>query len=162
MSVPNKKQIEQLANQLMVNHLMVAVAESCTGGMLAQQLTAITGSSKWFECGFVTYSNVSKIRMLGVEANVLSEYGAVSAQVAEQMAVGVIANSDASISASITGIAGPSGGTDEKPIGTVFIGTARKHQKAKSVLHHFHGDRGSIREQATQAAIGQLLECLNG
>ena len=157
-----KALIGQLAENLLVNNLMVAVAESCTGGMLAQEFTALEASSKWFECGFVTYSNASKIRLLGVDANVLSKYGAVSSQVAEQMALGSLAHSAAKISASITGIAGPSGGTAKKPVGTVYIGTARAGQSAKSVLHQFHGDRQSIREQTVLAAITQLLEELNG
>ena len=151
-----------LANILLEKQFTVAVAESCTGGMLAEQFTALSGSSKWFECGFVTYSNTSKIRLLGVEAHVIDKHGAVSAQVAEQMALGVLNHSDADISVSITGLAGPSGGSAEKPVGTVYIGTARKHQDANSVLHHFNGDRQSIREQTTQAAIAQLREQLNG
>ncbi len=154
--------IERLAEQLTEKNITVAVAESCTGGMLAQEFTALNGSSKWFECGFVTYSNVSKIKMLGVEPHVLDEYGAVSSQVAEQMALGVLAHSDATISASITGIAGPSGGTAEKPVGTVYIGTAMTNQAAKTELHQFQGDRKSIREQTVQAAISQLMGELNG
>ena len=158
----NKDQIEQLANQLISNNSIVAIAESCTGGLLAQQFTALNGSSKWFECGFVTYSNASKIKMLGVQANVLNEYGAVSAEVAEQMALGVLANSNANLSASITGIAGPSGGTSEKPVGTVYIGVAYKDDSINSELHHFNGDRQSIRKQSVEAAIVQLLRRLNG
>ena len=158
----NKKQVEKLANILLEKQFTVAVAESCTGGMLAQQFTALSGSSKWFECGFVTYSNASKIRLLGVEANVIDKHGAVSAQVAEQMALGVLNHSDADISVSITGLAGPSGGTAEKPVGTVYIGTALLSEPANSALHHFNGDRQSIREQTTQAAIVQLWEQLNG
>ena len=158
----NKKQIEKLANTLLEKQFTLAVAESCTGGMLAQQFTALSGSSKWFECGFVTYSNASKIRLLGVEAHVIDKHGAVSAQVAEQMALGVLNHSDADISVSITGLAGPSGGTAEKPVGTVYIGTALKYEPANSSLHHFSGDRQSIREQTTQAAIAQLWEQLNG
>ena len=88
---PIETLIEQLAERLIEKNLTLAVAESCTGGMLAQQCTSLNGSSKWFECGFVTYSNASKIRLLGVQANVLDEYGAVSSQVAEQMATGAIA-----------------------------------------------------------------------
>ena len=157
-----KDQIEQLANQLIANNSTVAVAESCTGGLLAQQFTALSGSSKWFECGFVTYSNASKIKMLDVEANVLDKYGAVSAEVAKQMALGVLTHSNADLSASITGVAGPSGGTAEKPVGTVYIGTSMKDYSVQVVLHHFHGDRQSIREQSAQAAIKLLLERLNG
>ncbi len=134
------------------------MAESCTGGMLAQQCTSVPGSSIWFECGFVTYSNASKIRLLGVQANVLSEYGAVSSQVAELMALGSLEHSDATISVAITGVAGPGGGTDDKPVGTVYIATAQKGHVAHSKLHIFSGDRQSIREQSAQSAIEQLLE----
>ncbi len=157
-----KSFIKQLANQLIEKKLKVAVAESCTGGMLAQQFTSLSGSSKWFECGFVTYSNASKIRLLGVEADVLNEYGAVSAQVAEQMAIGVLEHSDADISASITGIAGPGGGTEGKPVGTVYIATAVKNeiknQPAKVGHHLFVGDHQAIREQTTDMAIAELIK----
>jgi nicotinamide-nucleotide amidase len=160
--VSKKSFIKQLANQLIEKKLKVAVAESCTGGMLAQQFTSLSGSSKWFECGFVTYSNASKIRLLGVEADVLNEYGAVSAQVAEQMAIGVLEHSDADISASITGIAGPGGGTEGKPVGTVYIATAVKNeiknQPAKVGHHLFVGDRQAIREQTTDMAIAELIK----
>ena len=171
--VSEKNLIKQLANQLIEKKLKVAVAESCTGGMLAQQFTSVSGSSKWFECGFVTYSNASKIRLLEVEANVLNEYGAVSEQVAEQMAIGVLKHSDADISAAITGIAGPGGGTDDKPVGTVYIATAIKNQANKQannqasyligeVIHHvFEGDRKAVRDQSASAAIVDLISRIN-
>lgn len=149
---------EQLAERLAEKNLTLALAESCTGGMLAQQCTSLNGSSKWFECGFVTYSNASKIRLLGVQANVLDEYGAVSSVVAEQMATGVLNHSGADISASITGIAGPDGGSESKPVGTVYIATAVKNQPAHAIHHLFQGDRQSIREQTTQIALMELLE----
>jgi len=159
---PIETLIEQLAERLIEKNLTLAVAESCTGGMLAQQCTSLNGSSKWFECGFVTYSNASKIRLLGVQANVLDEYGAVSSQVAEQMATGAIANSEANISASITGIAGPGGGSESKPVGAVYIATAVKNEvknhSANAIHHLFQGDRQSIREQTTQMAMVEILE----
>ncbi len=155
---PMETLIEQLAERLVEKNLTLAVAESCTGGMLAQQCTSLNGSSKWFECGFVTYSNASKIRLLGVQANVLDEVGAVSSQVAEQMATGVLAHSEANISASITGIAGPGGGGESKPVGSVYIATAVKNQPACVMYHLFQGDRQSIREQTTQMALVALLE----
>lgn len=160
--MPNKSYIDRLAKRLIEQELTLAVAESCTGGMLAQQCTALPGSSIWFECGFVTYSNASKIRLLGVQVNVLDEFGAVSPQVAERMALGALTHSDADISASITGIAGPGGGSELKPVGTVYLATALKGQMAKSTLHVFRGDRQSIREQSTQIAIEQLIERLDG
>jgi len=165
--IPNSKSpieilIQQLAEQLVEKNLTIAVAESCTGGMLAQWCTSLNGSSNWFECGFVTYSNVSKIRLLGVQANVLDEHGAVSPQIAEQMAVGALHHSDADVSASITGIAGPGGGSESKPVGTVFIATAVKNQPTTAVKYLFKGDRQSVREQSVHVAIEQLLKRLHG
>lgn len=150
--------IEQLAEKLIANKLKLAVAESCTGGMLAQLCTSLSGSSKWFECGIVAYSNASKIRLLEVEAEVINEHGAVSSQVAEQMALGVLSHSEADISASITGIAGPGGGTEDKPVGTVYIATVVKNQKAKAKIHLFAGDRQAIREQTTAMTVAELIE----
>jgi len=162
--------IKQLAEQLIDNNFRLAVAESCTGGMLAQQFTSLSGSSTWFECGFVTYSNASKIQLLEVKADVLDEFGAVSQQVAEQMALGVLSNCDADISASITGVAGPGGGSEEKPVGTVYIATAIKKgatkqanfQPVKAGWHLFEGDRQLVREQASHVAIIELINRLDG
>jgi len=158
--------IGKLAQHLMEKQLTLTLAESCTGGMLAQQCTSVSGSSKWFECGFVTYSNASKIRLLGVQAEVLDEYGAVSSQVAEQMARGALQKSDANLSIAITGIAGPDGGSEDKPLGTVFIATSLKdgvnNPSACAVKYLFKGDREPIRQQASSAAIEQILaEILN-
>lgn len=158
----NKHAIEELAQQLVEKKLMLAVAESCTGGMLAQHCTSLSGSSNWFECGLVTYSNASKIRLLGVQANVLYEHGAVSSQVAEQMAMGVLKHCDADISTSITGIAGPGGESELKPVGTVYIATAIKNQPVRVKHHLFQGDRQAIREQTTHTAIIELLSTLEG
>ena len=152
--------IGELAELLVSKNFKLAVAESCTGGMLAQQCTSRNGSTKWFECGFVTYSNASKIRLLGVQVNVLDEYGAVSSQVAEQMAMGVLSHSDADISASITGIAGPGGGTEIKPVGTVYIAIAVKNQAAKITHHLFRGNRKLIREQSMLMAVIKLMSQL--
>ncbi len=163
--MPNKiledRLVGRLAECLIKKELTLAVAESCTGGMLAQQCTSLPGSSKWLECGFVTYSNASKIRLLGVQAKVLGEHGAVSSQVAEMMALGVLEHSDANISVAITGIAGPGGGSELKPVGTVYIATAQQGQVVKSKLHTLRGDRQSVREQSTHNAIEQLLERLS-
>jgi nicotinamide-nucleotide amidase len=159
--VSNKILIDNLASALIENELKLVVAESCTGGMLAQQCTSVSGSSKWFECGFVTYSNASKIKQLGVQSDVIHEHGAVSSQVAELMALGALVHSDANISASITGIAGPDGGCDGKPVGTVYIATAQPDQKPVSGRYTFDGDRHSIRAQSTQCAIEQLMLTLS-
>lgn len=161
MSMSETKPLNQLAKQLIDKKLKLAVAESCTGGMLAQQCTSLSGSSKWFECGFVTYSNVSKIRLLEVEAEVLNEHGAVSSHVAEQMALGVLHHSEADISVSITGVAGPGGGTDDKPVGTVFIASAVKNQVTKVNHYVFDGDRQAIRLQTVDKAILELINRIN-
>jgi len=156
-----KALIEQLAQQLLNRSFTLAVAESCTGGMLAQQCTSLSGSAAWFQCGYITYSNASKIRLLGVQANVLDEHGAVSSQVAIQMAEGALIKSACDVSASITGIAGPSGGSNEKPVGTVYIAIAVKNKPAQAERYSFSGDRQSIREQSTVAALEKLISETN-
>jgi len=134
---------------------MLVTAESCTGGGLAYAITAIPGSSKWFERGFVTYSNESKQELLGVSSNTLEKYGAVSEQTVIEMAHGALRNSHADFSIAITGIAGPDGGTAEKPVGTVWFAWGTK-DKIQSQLKFFQGDRKSIREQAIEYALGLL------
>jgi nicotinamide-nucleotide amidase len=134
----------------------VVTAESCTGGWIAQSITQTPGSSAWFERGFIAYSNQAKQQMLGVKADTLNAYGAVSKQVAMEMAKGALSNSLADISVSVTGIAGPDGGTDEKPIGTVWIGHAFADNIAAS-LYHFKGDRHAIREQAVVKALETII-----
>ena len=162
MGLSTLNQMKQLAELLIDKKIKIAVAESCTGGMLAQQCTSLNGSSRWFECGFVTYSNISKISLLGVKVEILNEYGAVSSQVAEQMALGALQHSEADVSISITGIAGPGGGTQDKPVGTVYIATAVnnevKNQTAKAKLHVFEGDRRAVREQTATAAVADLID----
>jgi nicotinamide-nucleotide amidase len=142
---------------LQQNQIKLVTAESCTGGGLAYAITAIPGSSNWFERGFVTYSNESKQELLGVNASTLEQYGAVSEQTAIEMAQGALQTSHADISMAITGIAGPDGGTTEKPVGTVWFawGTTKKIQ---SQLKLFQGDRESIREQAIEFALQTLIE----
>jgi len=123
-TAPETQQLlQQLARQMIDRGLRLATAESCTGGMLAHWVTTLAGSSRWFECGFVTYSDESKIGILGIQPETLDRYGAVSTQVAEQMVQGTLRNSTADIAVSITGIAGPSGGSAVKPTGTVYCST---------------------------------------
>ncbi len=136
--------------------LILALAESCTGGMLAQAITSIAGSSAWFDRGFVTYSNQAKIDMLGVNNQTLMQFGAVSEQTAQEMAHGALKLSLAQISASVTGIAGPDGGTLEKPIGTVCFGFGLKNS-VKSTTQHFAGNRECIRQQASIYALDYLI-----
>ncbi len=147
-----------LGTRLRERKLQCSVAESCTGGGLAAAITAIEGSSQWFERGFVTYSNEAKEEMLGVDHQVLSAHGAVSQETAQEMAQGAILNSNADISVAITGIAGPGGGTKEKPIGTVWIACAGNLKPIKTQQFLFQGDRSSVREQAVKTALQGLIE----
>ena len=149
--------LEQLARQMIDSGLRLATAESCTGGMLAHWVTTLAGSSSWFECGFVTYSDESKIGILGIQPETLDRYGAVSTQVAEQMVQGALRNSTADIAVSITGIAGPSGGSAVKPTGTVYISTARRDQLPSTTHHLFDGDRTAVREQCAIQALTLLM-----
>ena len=136
---------------------VLALAESCTGGMAAQAVTSVAGSSACFERGFVTYSNQAKIDMLGVLAVTIDTFGAVSEETAQEMATGALKNSHAHIAGSITGIAGPAGGTPEKPVGTVCFGVAQASQCITST-QHFTGNREQIRQQATVFLMQQLIE----
>jgi nicotinamide-nucleotide amidase len=138
---------------------MLATAESCTGGMIAAALTDIAGSSAVFERGFVTYSNAAKSEMLGVDPALIAAHGAVSGEVAAAMAEGALAHSGAAVAVSVTGIAGPDGGTPEKPVGLVWFGLAHDGRvKTESAV--FQGDRAEIRRQASERALRLLLEGL--
>lgn len=153
----------RLGAALQARQYQLALAESCTGGLVAQWVTEIAGSSAWFDRGFVTYSNVAKQSMLGVPATLIAQHGAVSVQVAEAMAAGALAHSQASIAAAITGIAGPGGGSAFKPVGTVCFAWAIRlgaRSRVISDTHHFAGDRSQVREQAAMVAMAGLLEML--
>ena len=150
----------EVGRTLKQHGLMLATAESCTGGGAAQLVTSVAGSSGWFDRGFVTYTNVSKREMLGVKTATLSRFGAVSEQTAREMAGGAIVHSHAQVAFAITGIAGPSGGTPEKPVGTVCFAWAGKKRATKSVKHHFTGDREAVRRQSIAVALQELLEFL--
>ncbi len=137
--------------------LKIATAESCTGGMVAQLITDIAGSSDVFDCGFVTYSNDSKFALLGVAKALIEKHGAVSAEVAEAMARGAIKKSGADVAIAITGVAGPGGGTKKKPVGLVYIAAAsRRHSDAAVIEHHFEGDRAAVRAKSANAALSLL------
>ncbi len=138
--------------------VLIATAESCTGGWAAQVITHTAGSSGWFERGFVTYSNEAKIEMLGVRPVTLEKFGAVSQETASEMAEGTLKNSSALISLSITGIAGPTGGSPGKPVGTVCFAWCRKGEKATADTIIFAGNREEIRRQAVIYALQGLLE----
>ncbi|MPN02167.1 Nicotinamide-nucleotide amidohydrolase PncC [bioreactor metagenome] len=140
----------------------LACAESCTGGWVAQSVTAIAGSSGWFERGFVTYSNAAKIEMLGVAEATLARHGAVSEAVARAMAQGALAHSRADWALAITGIAGPGGGSPEKPVGTVCFAWAGREGGCLAQTRHFAGDRAAVREQSVRHALSGLLNLLAG
>ena len=139
------------------HQLMIATAESCTGGWAAQVITHTAGSSGWFERGFVTYSNTAKIDMLGVNPATLDSYGAVSVETALEMANGALTHSQAQIALAITGIAGPGGGSPGKPVGTVCFAWSIKNQAAQAEQQVFAGDRESVRRQAVIHALQGLL-----
>lgn len=149
-----------LGAALLARGFVLSMAESCTGGMVAQAVTSVAGSSAWFDRGFVTYSNAAKTDMLGVSAKTLEAFGAVSEETAKEMAEGCLKHSHAHIAGSITGIAGPDGGTTQKPVGTVCFGVAQASQCTTST-QHFTGNRKQIRQQATAFLMQQLIEQLN-
>ncbi|HQT26045.1 MAG TPA: CinA family protein [Burkholderiales bacterium] len=136
---------------------LLATAESCTGGWTAEVLTSIPGSSEWYERGFITYSNLSKREMLGVNPDILSGFGAVSMETAKEMAKGALRHSRADVALSITGIAGPGGGSIDKPVGTVCFAWAAKGGKVKTGKKLFDGDRKAVRRQAVEEALNGLL-----
>ncbi len=150
----------QLASSLLQHNLKLATAESCTGGGLAYYLTAIAGSSQWFERGFVTYSNEAKQESIQVPKATIDTYGAVSQETAEAMVIGTLENSLADIALSITGVAGPSGGSDAKPVGTVWLAWCKRGGMMRRELHQFAGDRSSVRLQTIEVALNYLIELL--
>ena len=150
--------VKKIGNQLLSQSALLATAESCTGGWVAKLITDIPGSSQWFDRGFVTYSNAAKIDMLGVREQLISEWGAVSIQVAKAMAEGVLNSSCATYSISVTGIAGPGGGSEEKPVGTVCFAWSKKEQKTIMEKKIFTGDREKIRFQSASYALQRLDE----
>ncbi len=148
---------ERVGVALRERSLTLVTAESCTGGWAAQVVTHTAGSSAWFDRGFVTYTNVAKIEMLGVNTGTLEAFGAVSREAAVEMAVGALANSNALIAISITGIAGPAGGSPGKPVGTVCFAWCLRGQNPDSEHRQFAGDRESIRRQAVVHSLEGLL-----
>jgi nicotinamide-nucleotide amidase len=153
---------ERLGRTLHRARLRLATAESCTGGGLAYAITAIPGSSEWFERGFVTYTNDAKQEMLSVPQDTLVKHGAVSEETAASMAIGALVHTPADVSVSITGIAGPDGGTKEKPVGTVCLGWARRGGQTRTARVVFEGDRARVREQSILMAMQGLLDMLGG
>ena len=137
--------------------LALATAESCTGGWVAQAVTQTAGSSAWFDRGFITYSNEAKIEMLGVRPETLAAHGAVSEETAREMAIGALGHSHADLALAITGIAGPGGGTTEKPVGLVCFAWCRRNDAPASEQRRFAGDREAVRRQALMHALTGLL-----
>jgi nicotinamide-nucleotide amidase len=161
---------EQLAEVLQQHGWMLATAESCTGGMIAANCTNLSGSSHWFERGFVTYSNEAKHETLGVDSVLISEHGAVSEPVAQAMALGAMRRSQAQVTLAVTGVAGPTGGSADKPVGTVWFAWATPSDTGptlgaetawvKTECMQFNGDRAAVREAAAQHALRTLLDLL--
>lgn len=164
MKRPGQRTLETLAARvgatLLADGLTLAAAESCTGGWVSQCLTAIAGSSEWFERGFVTYSNAAKHEMLGVPEDTLAAHGAVSQPVAVAMAEGALRHSRADWALAITGIAGPAGGSPEKPVGTVCFAWACRDGGTTTETRHFAGDRQAVRVQSVALALSGLLQRL--
>jgi nicotinamide-nucleotide amidase len=153
-------QVRRLAEQLQQRQWMLATAESCTGGLIAAACTDLSGSSNWFERGFVTYSNEAKTDMLGVPADLIARHGAVSAEVARSMATGALMHSRAQAAVAVTGVAGPTGGTADKPVGLVWFGFALPGQVLCEPMH-FPGDRAAVRAATVQHALAGLLRHLS-
>ena len=151
---------EQLARALQARRWMLTTAESCTGGMIAARCTDLPGSSNWYERGFVTYSNAAKSDLLGISPALIAEHGAVSEQVAQAMANGALEHSQAQVSVAVTGIAGPSGGSDGKPVGTVWFAW-RVGELVSSERLVFAGDRAAVREATVLHAMQGLLARLD-
>jgi len=146
-----------LGRELLRRGLKVATAESCTGGLIAGAITDVPGSSDWFDRGVVTYSNAAKIELLGVRPETLKAEGAVSEAVAREMADGAVARSAAELAVAVTGVAGPGGGTAQKPVGMVFLAFARRGQQTEVSARQFGGDRAAVREATVVAALEGLL-----
>lgn len=150
---------KRLGRRLKAARAMLVTAESCTGGWVSQAVTAISGSSDWFERGFVTYSNAAKREMLGVRKKTLQNRGAVSEETAREMARGALKNSRATIAVAVTGVAGPTGGTAAKPVGMVCFSWATKRD-LRSETRRFRGNRESVRRQSVIRALKGVLETL--
>lgn len=157
MSTDSLKLATRLSKLLMRKQQKLCTAESCTGGLIAKTLTDLAGSSDWFERGFVTYSNAAKNEMLGVPVSIIDDYGAVSEPVATEMARGALRHSHASFAVAVTGVAGPSGGSDEKPVGTVWIAVASADELIAN-RYQFDGDREAVRAATLDAALETLID----
>ena len=149
-----------VGDALRTKHLMLVTAESCTGGWIAKTATDLAGSSDWFDSGIVAYSYEAKQALLGVRPQTLEQHGAVSRETVIEMVSGALSNSGASIAVAVTGIAGPGGGSADKPVGTVWIGWKRRGGYANAQSFHFEGDRDAVRRQTVAAALRGLGEMM--
>jgi nicotinamide-nucleotide amidase len=163
-AIPDDTALHALAEQvgltLQARHLMLVTAESCTGGWIAKMITDIPGCSAWFDCGMAAYSYEAKQALLGVRPETLMEHGAVSRETVVEMVSGALIHSGATVAVAVTGIAGPSGGTPDKPVGTVWIGWKRRGGYPVAKVCHFGGDREAVRRQTVAAALRGLLDIL--
>lgn len=151
--------VHRLAAALLQRQLLLATAESCSGGLIAGACTDLAGSSNWFERGFVTYSNEAKTELLGVDAALIARHGAVSEPVVRAMAQGALAHSRAQVAVAVTGVAGPSGGSADKPVGLVWFGFALPG-RVLTESRQFDGDRAAVRASTVQHALGRLADLL--
>lgn len=152
--------LSKIAGQLLEKHQSLAVAESCTGGWLSKVCTDLPGSSKWFERGYITYSNRAKVQMLGVNENTLEIYGAVSEQTVREMVVGALSNNSAHWGIAISGVAGPGGGSKVNPVGTVWFAWLESGRTPVSVKKRFTGGREKIRRRSVEFALEELHKLL--
>ena len=152
--------LTQISLELLKHKHLLATAESCTGGMIAAACTDLAGASDWFERGFVTYSNAAKVQCLGVPAELIETHGAVSEPVARAMAQGAVAHSAAQVALAVTGVAGPTGGSADKPVGTVWFGW-QVQGATHSELRRFAGDRAAVRAQTVRHALARLARLLS-
>lgn len=152
--------IERIAVALMRRRERIGTAESCTGGLIAAACTDLAGSSQWFERGVVSYSNEAKAELLGVPKGLIALHGAVSAEVAEHMARGLLAHAPIDWALSVTGIAGPTGGSEAKPVGTVWLALVHAGRPAQVWRENFSGDRHAVRAQTVVAGLSALCEAL--
>ena len=150
-----------LGERLLTLHAQVSTAESCTGGGIAEAITRVPGCSAWFEAGYVTYANAQKTAQLGVSPTLLARVGAVSREVVEAMVQGAQAKSGARFAVAVSGVAGPDGGSSEKPVGTVWLAWADGARRVTQ-RRHFAGDRAAVREQTVRAALEGLLQLASG
>jgi nicotinamide-nucleotide amidase len=160
MSTPTDAELrvlaESLGTRLRAGHDHLVTAESCTGGWIAKTVTDVAGSSDWFDCGMAAYSYEAKQALLGVSPQTLETHGAVSRETAIEMVSGALVNSGASVAVAVTGIAGPGGGTADKPVGTVWIAWKRRGGYPRAEVFHFDGDREAVRRQTVAAALQGL------